>query len=181
MSFDLDAGQIRDLLNELDQRLRAADIAATIYLVGGAAISLQLPDTQRRTQDIDGITTTEGVAAIVREMAAERGLPENWLNGSARPYVPSPPPGALDAPAEAGLHIELAPLNHLLAMKLAAGRVRDRADISSIAMALGVDANTATDMTIDIYGRDALEVFSSADDVRLEAEAAIPSPSPKNS
>ena len=55
MSFDLDAAQIRQLLDELDQRLRAAGIAATIYVVGGAAISLHLPDTDRWTQDIDGI------------------------------------------------------------------------------------------------------------------------------
>ena len=41
MSFDLDADQIRELLDELDHRLRADGIAATVYLVGGAAIALQ--------------------------------------------------------------------------------------------------------------------------------------------
>ena len=34
MSFDLDAAQIRQLLDELGQRLSAAGIAATVYVVG---------------------------------------------------------------------------------------------------------------------------------------------------
>ncbi len=69
MSFDLDAERIRQLLDELDQRLRTAGIAATVYVVGGAAISLHLPDADRRTQDIDGITTDDRVAEIVTQMA----------------------------------------------------------------------------------------------------------------
>jgi hypothetical protein len=174
MSFDLDADQIRELLDELDRRLRADGIAATVYLVGGAAVALQLPDADRRTQDIDGLTTNDKVAGVVSAMAAELGLPENWLNGAAAPYVPAPPRGAMDPPASAGLHVELAPLRHLLAMKLAAGRARDRADITAIAAALGIDADTAVQLTLETYGSDALEVFTNAEDVRLEADAAIP-------
>lgn len=34
MSFDLDADQIRELLDELDRRLRADGIAATVYSSG---------------------------------------------------------------------------------------------------------------------------------------------------
>ena len=128
MSFDLDADQIRELLDELDHRLRADGIAATVY----------------------------------------------WLNGAAAPFVPAPPRGAMDPPTSAGLHVELAPLRHLLAMKLAAGRARDRADITAIAAALGIDADTAVQLTLETYGSDALEVFTNAEDVRLEADAAIP-------
>ena len=96
------------------------------------------------------------------------------MNGAAAPYVPAPPRGAMDPPASAGLHVELAPLRHLLAMKLAAGRARDRADITAIAAALGIDADTAVQLTLETYGSDALEVFTNAEDVRLEADAAIP-------
>ena len=99
MSFDLDAGQIRQLLDELDQRLSAVGIAATVYVVGGAAISLHLPDTDRRTQDIDGITTDDRVADIVAQMADELGLPEGWLNGAARPFLPPIPADALAPPS----------------------------------------------------------------------------------
>ncbi|MDN5764417.1 MAG: hypothetical protein L0H96_01110 [Humibacillus sp.] len=41
MSFDLDAGMIRELLDELGRRLADADVAAAVYVVGGAAISLR--------------------------------------------------------------------------------------------------------------------------------------------
>ena len=174
MSFDLDADQIRELLDELDRRLRADGIAATVYVVGGAAIALQLPDAGRRTQDIDGITTNDRVAGVVNAMAADVGLPENWLNGAAGPYVPAPPRGPMDPPSSAGLHVELAPLRNLLATKLAAGRARDRPDITAIAAALGIDADTAVQLTLETYGSDALEVFTNAEDVRLEADAAIP-------
>ena len=111
MSFDLDPGRIQQLLDELDHRLREADVAATLYLVGGAAISLHLPGSGRRTHDIDGITNEAGVARVVAEMADDLGLPEGWLNGAARPFVPTPPAGALDAPPAAGLHVELAPMD----------------------------------------------------------------------
>lgn len=98
MNFDLDAAQIRQLLDELGQRLSAAFIAATVYVVGGAAISLHLPDSGRRTQDIDGITTDDRVADIVAKMADELGLPEGCSTGppahSCRPspLTPSPHP-----------------------------------------------------------------------------------------
>lgn len=107
-------------------------------------------------------------------MAHELGLPDNWLNGAARPFVPPLPTGALDPPETAGLKVELASLHHLLAMKLAAGRARDRTDIIAIATVLGVDADTAVQVTLDAYGADALEMFTNLADVRFEAEAAIP-------
>ena len=69
-------------------------------------------------------------------------------------------------------------MHHLLAMKLAAGRARDRIDAIAIAIAtvLGVDADTPVQVTLGAYGADALEVFTNPADVRFEAEAAIPDP-----
>ena len=176
MNFDLDAGMIRELLDELGRRLTDAGVAAAVYVVGGAAISLRLPHSGRRTQDIDAISSDDRVAQVAAEMAHELGLPDNWLNGAARPFVPSLPAGALDPPGTAGLKVELASLHHLLAMKLAAVRARDRTDIIAIATVLGVDADTAVQVTLDAYGADALEVFTNLADVRFEAEAAIPDP-----
>ena len=97
MSFDLDAQGIRRLLDDLDQRLRTAGIGATLYIVGGAAIALHLPDSGRRTHDIDGITTDERVTEIAAQMADELGLAEGWLNDAARP---SPPRHSLQRPLQ---------------------------------------------------------------------------------
>jgi hypothetical protein len=174
VSFDLDAAKIRQLLDELDQRLRVAGIAATVYVVGGAAISLHLPDTDRRTQDIDGITTDDRVGPIVAQMADELGLPEGWLNGAARPFLPAIPADALTPPSSPGLRVQLATLEQLLAMKLAAGRARDAADITALATVLQVDPEEAVQLTLKAYGAEALEVMTELEDVRHDAQALIP-------
>ena len=169
MTFDLDAAQIRQLLDELDQRLGAAGIAATVYVVGGAAISLHLPDADRRTQDIDGITTDDRVAHIVAQMADELGLPEGWLNGAARPFLPPIPADALTPPSSPGLRVQLASLEQLLAMKLAAGRARDAADITALATVLQVDPEEAVQLTLKAYGVEALEMMTNLEDVTHDA------------
>ncbi len=174
MSFDLDAAEIRELLEKLDQRLRGAGIAATIYVVGGAAISLHLPGADRRTHDIDGIATDDRVANIVAQMADEFGLPEGWLNGAARPFLPSIPVDALIPPSSPGLRVQVASLKQLLAMKLAAGRARDRADIVALARVLDVDPEEAVQLTVEAYGTDALEVMTTVEDVTYDARALIP-------
>lgn len=176
MSFDFDAARIRQLLDELDRRLRAAEIAATVYVVGGAAISLHLPDADRRTQDIDGITTEDRLAEIVAQMADELGLPEGWLNGAARPFLPPTPADALTPPSSPGLQVHLAPLEQLLAMKLAAGRARDQADIIALATALKVDAEEAVQLTLEAYGSHSLELLTTLEDVTSDAHALIRDP-----
>jgi len=174
VSFDFDAAQIRQLLDELDQRLRAAGIAATVYVVGGAAISLHLPETERRTQDIDGITTEARLPEIVAQMADELGLPEGWLNSAARAFLPPIPATALTPPTSPGLRVQLASLEQLLAMKLAAGRARDREDIVALANALQVDPDEAVRLTLEAYGTDALELLTTLKDVTSDAHALIP-------
>jgi hypothetical protein len=173
VSFDLDAAKIRGLLDELDQRLKGEGIAATIYVVGGAAISLQLPGTDRRTHDIDGITTDDRVASIVAQMADELGLPERWLNGAARPFLPPIPVDAITPPSSPGLRVRLASLEELLAMKLAAGRARDREDIVALAEALQADPEEAVQLTLEAYGEDALQVLTTLEDVTDDARALI--------
>lgn len=174
MSFDLDAARIRGLLDDLDRRLGAAGIAATVYVVGGAAISLHLPDAGRRTHDIDGITTDDRVADVVARMADELGLPERWLDGAAPPFLPPTPADALTPPSSPGLRVELATLEVLLAMKLAAGRARDQADVVALATALQVGPHDAVRLTLEAYGAEALEVITTVEDVTSDALALIP-------
>lgn len=84
MSFDLEP-------NESVSSSVPVGSLATVHVVGGVAISCHLPHADRRTQEIDGVTTDDQVADIVAPMADELGLPEGWLNGSARPFLsPSP-------------------------------------------------------------------------------------------
>jgi len=80
--------EVRELLEELATRLNAAGITAGIRVVGGAALSI-LDEDRRSTSDIDAVIVPAGVAAdIVTDLANERGLPSNWLNGAALAYIP---------------------------------------------------------------------------------------------
>ena len=68
----------------------------------------------------------------------------------------------------------MASLEQLLAMKLAAGRARDRADIVALATVLDVDPEEAVQLTLEAYGSNALELLTTLDDVRDDARALIP-------
>ncbi len=68
------ASEIVDLLAELDKRLKARGISASIFVVGGAAIAVTSTDDPRRTEDIDAITRDQVVVDEARAMASQRKL-----------------------------------------------------------------------------------------------------------
>ncbi|MEU8222257.1 hypothetical protein [Kribbella sp. NPDC048915] len=100
------AGEIVDLLSELDQRLKARGVAASIFVVGGAAIAVTSDDDPRRTEDIDAITRDEAVVEEARAMASARKLPEDWLNTRASSWMPPLPADALQHTDTLGLNIK---------------------------------------------------------------------------
>ncbi|MGW5190522.1 hypothetical protein ACWEOO_14775 [Kribbella sp. NPDC004138] len=69
------AGEIVDLLAELDKRLKKREISASVFVVGGAAIAVTSSDDPRRTEDVDVITRDEAVLEEARAMASQRKLP----------------------------------------------------------------------------------------------------------
>ena len=135
---------IEELLTALAARLEAQGVAATVYLVGGAAIALRGISSDRRTADVDALMLPEEqVLAAARQVAAERGIRSTWLNSAVRPYVP-PLPETLQPPPGPGLQIRTAPDDHLLAMKLIAARgQRDMRDIIPLTRRLGLDDDGA--------------------------------------
>jgi len=163
---------VRSLLTELGSRLNAKGVEGTIYIIGGAAIALEF-DSRRVTADIDEIfepaTTVRGEAS---SMATELGLPTDWLNSNARPWVPGGDENAVlfDVP---GLAIAVASPQHLLAMKMAASRPRDIADLDILFRALDIqDAEQAADLVLGIYGEYSMAV-SSRDDLVLTAREIL--------
>lgn len=134
---------IEELLTALAARLEAQGVAATVYLVGGAAIALRGISSDRRTADVDALMLPEEqVLAAARQVAAERGIRSTWLNSAVRPYVP-PLPETLQPPPGPGLQIRTAPDDHLLAMKLIAARgQRDMRDIIPLTRRLGLAGAT---------------------------------------
>jgi hypothetical protein len=114
-------------------------VVADLYVFGGAAMALAY-DLRRATRDIDAIFQPHGaVLAEAQSVALELGLPSWWLNEQASAYVAAggdpTAPLVFDHP---GLRVHAASPEHLLAMKVLAGRRRDAADIRLLAQRLGL-------------------------------------------
>lgn len=167
---DFRPDDIRGLLVELDQRLRASEVAAVLYLVGGAALALGGMDA-RRTRDVDGVVVPEApVLAEASALARERGIPVSWLSTAAQQWVPGPAPQLLRPPGKPGLIVHRAPEDHLLAMKLVAFRRQDFDDIVYLAAVLGLTAASAkvfADLLDRVYGEALRTVLGPGDQEAL--------------
>lgn len=163
------APEIRRLLDLLESELTARGTAATMYVVGGAAIALSF-DASRSTKDIDATLVPEdAVLEAARAVAAAEHLPPDWINSAAAAWIPALPTDPLGTPNRAGLHIVIASPEALLAMKLVASRNRDIPDIKLLAETIGImDAVALANLVRDQYGDDQLEtVHGGYDDMLI--------------
>jgi hypothetical protein len=135
----LDRATIAEALRRLGERLAYRGVVADLYVFGGAAMALAY-DLRRSTRDIDALFHPHGaVVAEAQSVALELGLPRWWLNEQASAYVS--PVEDVAAPLvfeHPGLRVHAASAQHLLAMKVLAGRRRDAPDIRSLADHLGL-------------------------------------------
>lgn len=169
---------MRALLTELDGRLKDRGVKASLYLVGGAAMTLEY-GRDVLTPDIDAVISHQAVLEEAQLMAKVHGLPEKWLNSDARGWVPPRPEWARRRPTELGLTVHVAPAEHVLAMKLIALRRKDRPDIRLLIRRCHMAFATAgeyADLLERVYaGEDLLAqmlgVGSDDDVVRREAVA----------
>lgn len=126
----LDRRAIEDAFRRLGDRLERRGVVADVYIFGGAAMSL-VYDSRRATRDIDAVFQPHGVVLEeARAVADELGLPQWWLNEQASVYIA---PGGDSAASRVfdhpGLRVSAASPEHLLAMKVLAGRRRDADDV----------------------------------------------------
>ena len=163
------AEQVTSLLSELDRRLRLRGVRAAVFVVGGAAIAATRLRDDRLTADIDAVFDDPAVAEAAAAMAAEGGLPPDWINSAARMWMPPLPPGVLSRPDAPGLRITYAEDGFLLAAKLVAQRAKDADDVLALATRLGLQCATAEDLEAHVrrYYTDAeaLRYIVGAEDV----------------
>ncbi|WP_432489373.1 hypothetical protein [Kineococcus sp. SYSU DK018] len=148
-THELDATRITHLLTQLDERLHQRGVAATLFIVGGAAIAATGLRAGRLTQDVDALTTTDTLSAVLEEartLADEHHLPPNWLNPAAGMWMPPLPPDALTPPQQPGLRITYADDAFLLATKLIAQRTKDADDIRALTHRLGMHRPSAAQL-----------------------------------
>lgn len=139
----------------LVERLVARGEPVEVGIVGGAAIVLAHNPDRGLTTDIDALesTNTALVTEVVREIAGERGLPDDWLNFKVRMFAPDPtyPEPRWDVIRERGtVRLTVANPQMLLAMKLRAGR--GRRDVDDIDLLLDVCEVMTKAEAIEIFG-----------------------------
>ena len=130
---------IEDAFRRLGDRLAARGVVADIYVIGGAAMALAY-DSRRATRDIDAILEPHGIVLEeAARVARDLGLPAWWLNEQASVYAAADrDPSAPRVFDHAGLRVLAASAEHMLAMKVLAGRQRDAHDIQVLAAQLSI-------------------------------------------
>lgn len=148
----MDRAEIVQNLKTLGERLAARGIQAEVYVVGGAALALAY-DARRATRDVDAVfAPKEEVYRAAREVAADLGLPEGWLNDAVKGFLTGPDPEAMPVLDVPGLRVLAASPRFLLAMKCLAARREDEEDIRFLLAHLGVrSAAEAVDLVLSVY------------------------------
>jgi hypothetical protein len=114
--------QILRALQALGEELTRGRIRGQIFVVGGAAMALCY-STRRVTRDIDAVFEPKlAIYAAAEKVAADLGLPDDWLNDAVKGYLPGDDPQARAVPDVNGIEITTASPRFLLAMKLMATR-----------------------------------------------------------
>ena len=155
----MDRSQIRSALEELSEVLDERGIDARIYIVGGAAMSLAF-SSRYSTEDVDvDASPTENVLSVAREVAHRRGLPEDWLNLSAKQFIPAfKDPDWRPVSRVGSVEIVAADERSMLAMKMRASRPsRDFEDIKLLLDLCGISSeNDAVSLYHEYFPDDPL-------------------------
>jgi hypothetical protein len=184
--LELDREDIISGLRELIVELQSRGSSARISIVGGAAIVLTLHADRRSTVDIDGpLEPADRVLDAASVITARRGWRADWINDSAKIFLPS---GFGSRVAEwttiydhRGIHIEAATPDTLLAMKLNAAQRRGNREAEDLAVLLplcGIDSPDAAEEHFHDYypGDDFTERTYRIVERLLEIGAAPPVP-----
>jgi hypothetical protein len=114
--------EIIEALQALGDELTRQDVHGQIFIVGGAAMALAY-STRRVTRDIDAVFEPKSsIYTAAAKVAAERGLPEDWLNDAAKGFMPGEDANPRPVPDIHGIEITTASPQYLLGMKLLAMR-----------------------------------------------------------
>jgi len=139
----MDRSEIVSALEELSEVLNERGVNARIYVVGGAAMSLAF-SSRYSTEDVVDAYPTEDVITVAREIAHRRGLPEDWLNLSAKQFIPAfKDPEWRPMSRVGNVEIVAADERAMLAMKMRASRPsRDFEDIKFLLDLCGVSSES---------------------------------------
>ncbi|MDE2907159.1 MAG: hypothetical protein OXQ28_13880 [Acidobacteriota bacterium] len=145
MSGSLDRSRITRLFGELSEELERKRVRGHVYVVGGAALIAGF-GRDRSTNDVDGriAEAKPEVLAAAARVGRRNGLPEDWLNEKAALFLPeTADERAATMFNSPGLVVTGASAEHLLAMKMLAGRDVDMDDIAHLGNVLRISTGRA--------------------------------------
>ena len=126
----IDRGEILSALKRLGELAAARGESIDLLLLGGGVMVLVF-EARVSTRDLDvailAPADAQKVREIVKEVAAEKGWPEDWLNDAAKGYLHGISFGP-DVFVSTGVRVRRPSTVQLLAMKLSAWR--DEVDIA---------------------------------------------------
>jgi len=152
---ELNADEIRQLLTALDAELQRDGKAATIFIVGGAAMALAY-NASRATDDIDGTFEPRDVVLAAAARVAEQwpGLDKNWLSdGVSQVMPPVPDDHPRSETIGPALTISIASPEYVLAMKAMVARQSqgDLDDAVTLCDLLGITAPDQLEAVVSRY------------------------------
>jgi len=144
--------RLRAAIESLVEKLNGKGIPANIYIVGGAALTLEY-GARDATRDVDASFGSK-VSPFIVQVAREQGLPDDWLNNNVIGYISpvhdDPAPVVLTEVGD--VKVTVASAETLLAMKIRASRGRrDREDIAFLLRAVGIETVAAAIALYEAY------------------------------
>ena len=136
------ASEMRRLLSEVDEELRAVDAEPAHLLIAGGA-SMLSRRASRVTGDVDVVS--EGMSEAVRRasqaVAARHNLAPDWINDGAKGLAVNLPADTQPVFSGSCLVVESVGPRYILAMKLTAARPEDLADCVHLIQELGISSH----------------------------------------
>lgn len=138
MSKVINREKLINLLEEVSRELEKRELNATIFMVGGAAMSMAY-NHDRVTRDVDALFVPAPKMREVIELVGERNdLEYDWLNDGAKGFMPGNDPNAQTVYSSSSLTVYVPSREYLLAMKVHSGRgERDYNDAIHLTKQLG--------------------------------------------
>jgi predicted nucleotidyltransferase component of viral defense system len=138
--FDKD--RLENLLDMFLGEIEKRGVKGTVFLVGGAALSLYYFERDS-TRDIDaGFPVDPVISEVIQEIALREKLPANWINNEAAMYFGFPPSSYWITKRTIGdVTLKVASPELMLAMKIKASRGRrDNEDVVELLRILGLSS-----------------------------------------
>lgn len=158
----MDRDEILAALADVGQHLHDRGLQGEVYVVGGAAFALAY-HLRRTTRDVDAVFAPKmAIYEAAAAVAAERGLPPDWLNDAVKGHLLDQDPDAAEVAELPGLRVLVASPRMLLALKVIAHRLgEDAEDVRRLADMLDLSsAGDVLDVVVDIAGEERLTAQS---------------------